>query len=971
MNVLDLLGVSRLLPLVQGGKSAVSPYGAASGSPAPPKGAKPGLSPVSQRRAMAMRPPSFTDLLPYVAYQRDQTFFEMKDGQTLGVLFELDCIPTEAKTPADLSQYCAKVTAALQAIPESTSSPWVVQFFVNDDHDIAHLADSWADYIADVHRLEPTRRDQIVNSDLTRAVQQDIRKHLAQVSQIAGLFLDEEVTGQPWAGQLRRVRCCIYRRFDANMAEDPRPADVQMESMAGTLEKTLGEAGVRARRCTGKDLYDWLVPFFNRDVPWARGAGELLRMAPYPGNPGVPEDESQAPILGADLSEILNFSEPQSDPDTGVFLFDGKPVRVMTLQALNRQPEDGHFTGELQNGNKFFARFDRMPPGTMLSFSITIRPQYLLQRHIEKMQHASRAQTAAAMETHAECVQVLDRMQKHDKLLPMLLVVYVGGHDLEDLESRVSSVNALLVPTGMRFIEPRQDLVPLDTFMRGLPFNFDAAFDDRLLRRSRLTFASQIASMLPVYGRTRGTPHPGMWFWNRGGEPVWIDPLNPRDRKKNAHMTVFGPTGAGKSATLCYLCISVAAIHRPRLVIVDAGKSFALLMEYFKSMGLSTHYVNLSGSAKTSLPPFVHGIKLLDDPEVMDAYREIEAGEEFVKVVVEATEIDDTGRPKEDDGDDNETDEKRDYLGEMLVAAILMITGGEKREEERMSRADRYLITRALIKAAMQARQDNRAHPLTQDVAYALMAMHQDTTLSQGRRERAEEMGQSMMSFTQGLRGSLFNRVGSDWPDVDVTLVEMGTLTRDGYGDALAVAYTSLIDAVQSLGEAKQSEGRPLVMLTDEAHMITTSDLLGPKIAKGTKMWRKLNMWFWLASQNVDDYPASMGRVLSMCEFWMLLTMDKKEIDDVSRFKSLTAEQRQLMESARKAKHQYTEGVLISANRQFLFRNVPPALPLALAMTEGDEKAHRRRLMERHQCTELEAAMLVAEEISRNRGINV
>jgi hypothetical protein len=50
-----------------------------------------------------------------------------------------------------------------------------------------------------------------------------------------------------------------------------------------------------------------------------------------------------------------------------------------------------------------------------------------------------------------------------------------------------------------------------------------------------------------------------------------------------------------------------------------------------------------------------------------------------------------------------------------------------------------------------------------------------------------------------------------------------------------------------------------------------------------------------------------------------------------------------------------------------LFRNVPPALPIALAMTEGHEKAHRRRLMEKHGCNEMEAAQMVAEELSRSR----
>jgi conjugative transfer ATPase len=325
------------------------------------------------------------------------------------------------------------------------------------------------------------------------------------------------------------------------------------------------------------------------------------------------------------------------------------------------------------------------------------------------------------------------------------------------------------------------------------------------------------------------------------------------------------------------------------------------------------------------------------------------------------------GSAPSDDSDDEGTD-KRDLLGEMLIAAIMMITGGESQEVERMSRADRYLVTNAIIRAATRSQAEGRKHPLTHDVAIALMGMHADGTLSPARQARAEEMGQAMMSFTQGLRGKLFNREGVDWPDAEMTLVEIGTRTQDGYGEALAVAYTSLIDSVQSRGERAQAEDRPLIMLTDEGHLITTNELLGPKIAKGTKMWRKLNIWFWLATQNLKDFPDSMSRVLSMCEYWMLLTMDRSEIDEVARFRSLTPEQRALMESARKEPPKYTEGVLISASDQALFRNVPPALPIALAMTEGHEKAHRRRLMEQHGCSEMQAAQMVADELTAKRG---
>jgi hypothetical protein len=54
---------------------------------------------------------------------------------------------------------------------------------------------------------------------------------------------------------------------------------------------------------------------------------------------------------------------------------------------------------------------------------------------------------------------------------------------------------------------------------------------------------------------------------------------------------------------------------------------------------------------------------------------------------------------------------------------------------------------------------------------------------------------------------------------------------------------------------------------------------------------------------------------------------------------------------------------------EILFRAVPPSLYLALAMTEPEEKAERYRLMQEHGVSELDAALMVAEQIDRARGI--
>ena len=50
-----------------------------------------------------------------------------------------------------------------------------------------------------------------------------------------------------------------------------------------------------------------------------------------------------------------------------------------------------------------------------------------------------------------------------------------------------------------------------------------------------------------------------------------------------------------------------------------------------------------------------------------------------------------------------------------------------------------------------------------------------------------------------------------------------------------------------------------------------------------------------------------------------------------------------------------------------LVRFVPPALALALAQTEGAEKNHRLHVMQQHQISELDAALLVARDMTERR----
>ncbi|MCP5409876.1 MAG: conjugative transfer ATPase, partial [Chromatiaceae bacterium] len=814
-------------------------------------------------------------------------------------------------------------------IPEIDDAPWVLQVYVQDEPSLTRFQHEVTDYV------QPGARD----TTFTRHFQQTFAEHLTRISWPGGLFEDAAVTGTRWRGQIRRVRAVLYRRLRLRGKTLPAlEVETALNDVATKWTAALASAGIRARRGTGADLYSWLLPWFNPKPQVAGGdPDKLLEVAPYPGDENLP--------FGYDFAERLTLAMPRSDNDTATWWFDGLPHTLVSVQGLRRAPEIGHMTGEHPSGDHVFALFDRLPEYAIMVMTLTLRPQDLIRNHIHQVRRSAVGDSAEVMLTREDADAVEREMAKGNKLYPLSIAFYLRGNDLQELRGNVNRLNALLLPNGLQPITQEADLLALDAYIRNLPMAYDPHLD-KLSRRSRLVFSRHTANLLPLYGRSRGTGHPGLVFFNRGAEPLVFDPLHQEDRKKNAHMLILGPTGAGKSALLVYLLQQMAAVYRPRIFIIEAGGSFSLLGQHFEANGLALNQVTLNPNADVSLPPFADTLRLLEKERRLRM-------------------VEDPDALAEDEDDD--TDEEgtgRDILGEMEIAARIMITGGDEREDARMTRADRLLIRNAIFLAAKSVQETGRDQVLTQDVVAALQMIGRDASLPEHRRNRALEMGDGMELFCSGLAGHFFNRPGKRWPEADVTILEMGILAREGYEDQLTVAYLSMMSHINDLVERHQSDARPTLVVTDEGHIITTNPLLARYVVKITKMWRKLGAWFWIATQNLEDFPDASRKMLNMMEWWLCLVMPKEEIEQIARFKDLTKEQRSLLLSARKEPGKYVEGVVLSDNLEALFRNVPPPLSLALAMTEKHEKAERGAIMQERGCSELEAVYWMAEEIA-------
>ncbi|NLU16647.1 MAG: conjugative transfer ATPase [Serratia liquefaciens] len=898
---------------------------------------RPGKMTVKDEQQVYHANPSIVDYLPWAEFLDREQCILLDDGVSVGAVFDITPVATEGRTDDRLEQMRDTVEDALQdSFDEHDENPWVVQFFCQDENNVDAYLDRLRGYI----------KPHAQGSQLSESWLKETERHMRGIARPEGLFKDTLITDQPWRGQQRRTRMVVYRWIGKGNT-DPMPPIAMLNQTCERVTGALNGAGVVCVRQNGGQVHDWLLRHFNPSPEWV-DKGTLYRDAAYFDSRDTPE--GAMPVQN-DFAETLLFTPPVSDPDQGVWWFDNQAHCTIPVEKLRRPPEPGTLTGEQKRGEKKInALMDMFPEGTMVCMTIVVQPQDTLENDFNKLSKNAVGENTESGRVRQDVAQVKEYLGNRHKLYRAGITFLLRASDLTTLNHKRVDLTNVLLGAGLQPVRPEFDVAPLNTYLRALPMCFNPESDKKHWY-TRLTWVQHLAGLLPVTGRETGTGNPGLSFFNRGGDILTVDPLNKHDRSQNAHMLYFGPTGAGKSATLCATLTQTMAVHRPRLFIAEAGNSFGLLADYFESQGLTVNKISIKPGSAVSLPPFSFAHKLI---------------EELSSLELDESELRDI------DADDDDED-KRDYLGEMEISARMMITGGDQKEEAELKRADRAMIREALLMAAKSAFDEQR-QMLPSDLQNALYAISNDTANEKRnpqRRAKAAEMAEALGMFTQAgsFEAELFNREGSLWPEADVTLIDLGHLAREGYEAQMALTMVSLTNTINNIAERDQYSERDIVFAVDEAHIVTVNPLLAPYMTKIVKMWRKLGAWLWLATQNLKDFPNIAEKMLNMAEWWVCLTMPPEEVNDIARFKALTEEQKAVLLSASKLSGCYTEGVVLSKKLEALFRAVPPSLYLALGMTEKEEKAERRALMQEFGCSELEAARKVAQKLDRLRGL--
>ncbi len=864
-------------------------------------------------------PPSFADFLRFSDWDADTGAFILSDGRSIGYLWELTPLATEGRDPETLVEMHGAFTKAVRnALMEDTQSPWISQFFVQDEASLYPFWTQLNDAIPDAFKGTPLAKHWLGAVDA----------HLQDIAKPGGAFA---IDGKPWRGKERRVFVTLYR--NALRTEKLKDSLLRGKEARGVFISGFEENGVKLRACRGRDLVEWMQPFLNPSPSITDGDPyALMRLSPFP-------DEIHRKVpLEWDLAEYTLRSAPEHVSD-GIWKCHETLYTTLTVRMWEGSLAFGLLTGEDKSAGTLM---DKLPEGTRIAITVIGEPQFQIERHLASLGKVSVGDGAHVENTRQDIFDARNKMSRGEKLYRVSVVFYLSGKTKDELFAKANRCGALLSTHNLPVYEERYDLFRGTAFIDNLPFGFSFERDMAGPRRSTLQEDSEIAKLLPTSGRSRGTGTPMLAYFNRGAEPLTFDPL--KNRIRNAHMTVFGPTGSGKSAALTYAMLQLMTVHKPYLWIIDPkwpAPSFGLLVTYFKAQGLSVNHVRLTNDSDVALNPFDQAMQLLDP-------------------TVARTEMDDA-----------DVEGGRDLLGEMISLAIQMITGGEPEEAKRMRRADRTAIAEAIFSAAQTVKtrtsEGSTGVVLTEDVAAALALAGENDAIDDKSRSRLHEMSSALMFFTQSTAGRIFNRPGKPWPTVDVTLVEFAQLGGEGYSDQLAVAFMSLLQAIQLHITRQQNGHRNTVVVVDEVHSLASNPMMGAYIAKIIKTWRSAGAWYWQATQSIDDFKGSMSSLLTQLEWMLCLSMPKDDVTKLRALKNLTNEQGAMVESATKSPGLFSEGVVLHESCTALFRAVFPPLALALAQTEQHERAARKDIQIATGCDELASVYEVARRIGEKR----
>ncbi|HAT9715492.1 TPA: conjugative transfer ATPase [Legionella pneumophila subsp. pneumophila] len=896
---------------------------------------KPALTQQNIKKRFENHNPSFANQLSMVDFNDELNFFLLNDGVSIGSGFELASIPAEAASTEHLHAVFSKIRDTFATVvPLHKEDPWVMQMYVNDEYSLKPV----------LSHIQQSIAPDIAETSFTRDYLARLDDLFCKMTRPEGLFVDPK-TDAPYRGRRRRIRVLFYRLYQKTQTTREQALAEHQEIMA-QIESKLLSPGLQLKQLTGKDYYQWLVRWF------AANPEELLARFPYP------KDKKPA---GYTLSQNILFYEPQSDEHG--FIFHEMIHRILYIDGLKEAPEIGLLSREKPQANPKhrYALLDKLPEGATYTIQVVFENDEALDAHLMRLEKGIVGTSLKPSQVREDIKTARDELSIGNRLFWVNQSIFYRASTKDQAVRIEKELKELFIEAKMPLISSCFDIHPINSYLNALPFNFNPQYARQYLRFDRLMYASELASLLPVYGRNQGARHlPCFTFFNRLGEPILFDVLHHDFISQNSHMALFANSGGGKSVATGWMINSLMATKNARIILFEMGNSFDRILLHAKTHGKKTKQLLLSNKKDEAVPlnPFCEAYKAI--PEITDNL----STEQATLIVQKIRTIKENLEQPASSEELACNDGSRSYLAELALALRTMITEANALEEEQFTLADETLLIEVLSDAILTSFNHDIPQMLTEHIVSSFKRRLDKETVPR-KKDRILDMHDRLNSYViNSAKSRFFNVPTEPLGDFDIFHVDISAI-KDDTGK-LALVMVSLLPRILAMAEATQNDNRPTFLFIDESHLqfqipsVVAVCLLVAKVA------RKLGLWLVAITQNVTDMNSEKAtKILSLIETWILLGLDEKEISDVKRFKSLTPQQEALIKDIDSQKGLYAEAVLLGSRYQGLFRIIPPRYLLALLMTEKSEKAQRHTLEKQHDV--LKAAELLAEQLENKK----
>lgn len=949
---------------------------------------------------------SFSGFLPYSEWLEEHDLMLLEDHVSVAAIWEIEPVRSEGMDIDYIGNIESQIVAATAGVLERSSKDgqYVLSCYTQDEFS---LEQEFEMIKASIH---PRWKDSALSNEYLRSM----KRMLEGMESENGLFKETMKRGgdtsesamRPYRGGKRRHRIMLYRRAklrDRNGSEVAREKEIKsLNNLRGVVEAAIGQF-TSIKRIDREGFYKFIVRFLNhRPISTGGDVNRLIRENPCP--------SEELAVLDGEYALSMLHSKIETKSKEGVIEFDGAPARFLQIERMNAIPTAGALTAEKFNPQtmEVSAAFDKFPAGSIFVQHITFEDRDEKRDALKVLEKQSRHVEDEAVLTNEQCKQTIKKMVSNNHLYKMEMGVYLFAGNMKELDHITEQTKVILTnELSLKAISPENNLFPIESFIRNLPLVNDPFLDSRR-KRGRSSWYHHSVKFLPIMGRTRGNIGRSNKVcsqnFNRRGELILFDPL---DYDGNAHMTLLGPSGLGKSATLNKTIVELLLFKNARVFIAEAGMSFDPLMDFLETEEMDVQRINI-GTDSNSKPvaPFGNAKKARDD-YLLDVEYEAEKRELYIEKMVQRLEasgvlfddndVDEEGRTDEETASlkalkiattkqriidsfessqqKESNEEKKDYMGECIMIAKIMVTGGDEKEESRFCLQDVTFLTNAIVSAANMADANNEYLVRPIHIAKALYAQSEEyKTDNHDAYKRLQEMANNMSLYTRSLRGRVLNQVAEPFKNCDCLHVELGLAQRGGNEDLLALSYLSLMNMINDVAEnkAKMGDDRPIYVITDEAHLILKDRRIAPVAVKIVRMWRKYGAWFLPATQDIaGSFKGEASAILQICEYFIALKPPPDDLDALADIARLNEADKKLIASARAEKYKYTEAVVINKTRgeSALIRIVQPSFTLAIAGTEDKEKEERARIGRENNLRTAGATLIQAEMLDLRRGI--